>query len=101
MQSSQYLAVVSDVAPLVVEGVEDQVSLVLGDAVAVDGVAGRHHLPGQPARGEGLVAGQHVGQVARLKAAAAFVVRHRFSNSLDLTLVAVGTWWREEGEGTL
>ena len=49
VQSSQYLAIVSDVAPLVVEGVEDKVSLVLSDAVAVDGVAGRHYLPGQPA----------------------------------------------------
>ena len=44
-----YLAVVCDVAPLVVEGVEHQMCLVLCDAVAMEGVAGRHHLPGQPA----------------------------------------------------
>ena len=71
-----YLVVVGDVATLVVIGVEDEVSLVLRYAVAVQRVAGGHHLPRQPAGAEGLVAGEEERKVSRIVAAAPLVLRH-------------------------
>ena len=68
--------------------------LVLCDAVAMEGVAGRHHLPGQPARGHGLVAGEEEGEVAWFTAAATLVVRDGLSDGFHLPLVAVGPWER-------
>ena len=88
----KYLAVVGEVASLVVEGVENEVSLILGDAVPMNGVAGGDDLPCHPPCAEGLVTGEEVGKVPRLEAAATFVVRGRLSDGFHLTLVAVGTW---------
>ena len=73
--------------------------LVLCDAVAMEGVAGGDHFPGQPAGGQGLVAGEEEGEVAWLATAAALVVRDRLRDGLHLSLVAVGTWREREREG--
>ena len=66
--------------------------LVLRDAVAVEGVAGGDDLPGQPAGAQGLVAGEHAGEVARVVAAAALVVCDGLCDGFHLSLVAVRAW---------
>ena len=66
-------------------------SLILSDAVPMNGVASGDDLPRHPSRDEGLVTGEEVGQVPRLEAAATLVIRGRLSDGFHLTLVAVGT----------
>ena len=66
--------------------------LVLGDAVAVERVAGGDHLPGQPAGRHGFVAGEEEGEVSRLAATAADVVRDGLRDGFHLSLMAVGAW---------
>ena len=73
-------------------------SLVLRDGVSMQGIAGRHDLPGQPARAEHLVAGQEAREMPGLTTAAALVVRDGLSDGLDLSLMTVCAWEKDSRE---
>ena len=76
-------------------------SIVLADAVALQQVLGGGDLPGQPSQVKGRVAGQNVGQVARLTAATGIILLHPLSDGLYLPLLAVCTWGGGEGAQTI
>lgn len=84
-----YLQVVRDEQLAQVIHLEHGGCVVLTDAVALQQVLGGGDLPGQPAQVEGCIAGEHVGQVAGLTAAACVIVLHPLSDGLYLPLLAV------------
>ena len=104
----RYLDVVSDEEPSQVVHLQHCGRVVVDDAVALQDVLGPRDLPGQPAEVEGRIAGQQVGQVARLAAAAAPVVLVALRDGFHLPLLAVGSWqstssgsYSEKPEGDL
>ena len=84
-----YLYEVCDVALSIVVAVEDQVGLVLRDGVAMEGVAGRHHFPGQPARAEDLVARQEAREMPGISTATPVVISNGFCDGFHFALVTV------------
>lgn len=75
--------------------------VVLTDAVTLQQVLGGHHLPGQPTQVESRIAGEHVGKVPWLTAAARIIFLHALCDGLHLPLLAVGTFKMEPTIGQL
>lgn len=91
MISQTYLQVIGDEQLSEVVDLQHGSSIVLTDAVALQQVLGGHHLPGQPAQVEGSIAGQYVGQMPWLAAAARIVLLHTLCDGLHLSLLTVRT----------
>jgi hypothetical protein len=91
LEAGPYLDVVADEDPAEVEHLQHGGRIVVRDAVAFQDVLRARDLPGEPAQVKGRVAGQQVGQVAGLAAAAASVVLITFRDGLHLPLLAVGS----------
>ncbi len=83
------LAIVSNVATTMIEGVEHEMCLILGNGVAMERITRGYNLPGQPTQTECLVTRQEARNVSRLKATAPIITRDTLSDGLHFTLVTI------------